>query len=83
MTDHIVKKGDSLRDVRAGDTVFVDPAYTNKDVPTQWFCTAVGASSTAYTLMISLPPGKGIDTLNKLKGFFLLFMVMIGMLLPW
>lgn len=33
--------------LRVSDTVFIDPAYTNADVPTQWYVTAVGATSSA------------------------------------
>ena len=36
--------------LRVGDTVFMDPQYTNKDVPTQWFVTAVGASGANTTI---------------------------------
>ena len=36
--------------LRVGDTVFVDPLYTNKDVPTQWHCTDVGASGGNTTI---------------------------------
>lgn len=36
--------------LRVGDTVFIDPQYTNKDVPTQWFVTAVGAEGANTTI---------------------------------
>ena len=36
--------------LRVGDTVFMDPAYTNKDVPTQWYVTAVGLDGFATTI---------------------------------
>lgn len=36
--------------LRVGDTVFMDPQYTNKDVPTQWYVTAVGASGANTTI---------------------------------
>lgn len=35
--------------IRVGDTVFIDPQYTNKDVPTQWQVTAVGADDSSNT----------------------------------
>ena len=34
----------------AGDTVFIDPAYTNLDVPSQWLVTAVGTSGANCTM---------------------------------
>ena len=44
--------------LRSGDTVFIDPLYTNKDVPTQWIVTAVGATvgvaSSMYPLDITV-----------------------------
>ena len=43
--------------LRVGDTVYVDPLYTNKDVPTQWYVTVVGASganTTIYPLDITV-----------------------------
>ena len=36
--------------LRVGDTVFMDPAYTNADVPTQWYVTAVGTSGNATSI---------------------------------
>jgi hypothetical protein len=36
--------------LRAGDTVFMDPAYTNQDVPTQWLVISVGASGQNTTI---------------------------------
>jgi hypothetical protein len=35
--------------LRAGDTVFMDPQYTNADVPTQWYVVSVGATAGANT----------------------------------
>ena len=40
--------------LRAGDTVFIDPAYTNKDVPTQWLVTSVGATVGVASAMYPL-----------------------------
>jgi len=36
--------------LRAGDTVFMDPQYTNKEVPTQWYVTSVGADGANTTI---------------------------------
>jgi len=36
--------------LRAGDTVFMDPQYTNKDIPTQWYVTSVGADGANTTI---------------------------------
>jgi len=43
--------------LRAGDTVFMDPQYTNKDVPTQWYVRTRGAdtaNTTIYPLDITV-----------------------------
>jgi len=37
--------------LRLYDTVFIDPLYTNKDVPTQWFVSALGADTAATTIV--------------------------------
>lgn len=36
--------------LRVGDTVYMDPQYTNKDVPTQWYVTAVGTEGNNTTI---------------------------------
>jgi hypothetical protein len=40
--------------LRKYDTIFMDPAYTNKDVPTQWFFTVIGDTHTDLCSMYPL-----------------------------
>jgi hypothetical protein len=42
--------------LRAGDSVFIDPTYTNKDVPTKWQVLNVGAYNGGTTVACSIVP---------------------------
>lgn len=51
--------------LRVGDTIFMDPQYTNRDVPTQWYVTAVGADTAASTIY---PLDVGVQMTSSMAG---------------
>lgn len=57
--------------LRVGDTIFVDPQYTNKDVPTQWFMTVIGDTHTDLCSMYPMDTTVAIDSAPLANSYFM------------